>query len=272
VAYVSARGGESPNLWVVGIDGKNSAQITANDSPDLQPHWFPDGRRLGFLSTRQDGLGMWSIDLQSRREELMLQLADDTAIAKTLGNSAIAEASLSPSMTQIVIDVVGPPHANHHIFVSPTKALAPRAVSDPSRWVGYPAWSPDETQIAVELKDGSSTHAAVLDAKTGALRRLTSETGQTWVRSWSPDGQKIAAAVFRQGRWDLRWVDATSGAMGLITAAAAPNTYVRYPEWSPRGDVVVYERGELRGNVWMLRLGRPAPVQKATTGTRDAQP
>jgi hypothetical protein len=32
---------------------------------------------------------------------------------------------------------------------------------------------------------------------------------------------------------------------------------VRYPAWSPAGNLVVYERGELRGNVWMLRL--PAP-------------
>ena len=127
-------------------------------------------------------------------------------------------------------------------------------MSDPSLWLGYPAWSPDETQVAVELKDGSSTHAAVIDAASGAMRRLTKERGQTWVRSWSPDGKKIAAAVFREGRWDLRWVDASSGATGVITAAGPPNTYVRYPEWSPRGDVVVYERGELRGNVWMLRL------------------
>jgi hypothetical protein len=32
------------------------------------------------------------------------------------------------------------------------------------------------------------------------------------------------------------------------------NAYVRYPEWSPRGDLVVYERGELRGNIWLLPL------------------
>ena len=89
---------------------------------------------------------------------------------------------------------------------------------------------------------------------TGVTRQLTNERGQTWVRSWSPDGKRIAAAVFRQGRWNLQWIDAGTGAMGAISGPSAPNVYVRYPEWSPRGDVVVYERGELRGNVWMLRL------------------
>ena len=35
---------------------------------------------------------------------------------------------------------------------------------------------------------------------------------------------------------------------------APPHVYVRYPEWSPRGNVVVFERGELRGNIWTLAV------------------
>jgi hypothetical protein len=30
--------------------------------------------------------------------------------------------------------------------------------------------------------------------------------------------------------------------------------YVRYPEWSARNDIVVFERGELHGNIWTLPL------------------
>ena len=66
--------------------------------------------------------------------------------------------------------------------------------------------------------------------------------------------RKIAAAAFRNGQWDLRWIDAGSGATGIISPSAAPHIYVRYPAWSPKNDLVVYERGELRGNVWMLQV------------------
>jgi Tol biopolymer transport system component len=154
----------------------------------------------------------------------------------------------------MALSVIVPPAANRQIFTSPTGSYHGRPVSDASRWIGYPSWSADENRLAVELKDGSSTHAAVLEIETGAVRQLTNDRGQTWVRSWSPDGKKIAAAVFRGGLWDLRWIDANSGVMGVITPTSGPNTYVRYPEWSPRGDLIVYERGELRGNVWMLAL------------------
>jgi TolB protein len=129
-----------------------------------------------------------------------------------------------------------------------------RALTDGTVSVGYPAWSPDERQLAVEIKDGSSTHAGVINLQTGVLRRLTNERGQTWVRSWSPDSTKIIVAAFRQGVWSVRWIDVTSGQQGTITAAGPPHVYVRYPEWSSRGDVVLFERGELRGNIWMLAL------------------
>jgi Tol biopolymer transport system component len=39
-----------------------------------------------------------------------------------------------------------------------------------------------------------------------------------------------------------------------MTAPVPPRQFVRYPSWSPRGDRVVYERGEMRGNIWMLTL------------------
>jgi Tol biopolymer transport system component len=120
--------------------------------------------------------------------------------------------------------------------------------------VGYPAWSPDERFLAVEIKDGASTHAGVIDVQTGVLRRLTSERGQTWVRSWSPDGRKVAVAALRDGLWSLRWIDVDSGRQGTITPAGPPRVYVRYPAWSPGGGLVLFERGELQGDIWTLQV------------------
>jgi hypothetical protein len=61
-------------------------------------------------------------------------------------------------------------------------------------------------------------------------------------------------ASLRAGTWSLRWVDITTGAGEIITPSLPPNMYMRYPEWSPRGDIIVFERGELSGNIWTLRV------------------
>jgi Tol biopolymer transport system component/DNA-binding winged helix-turn-helix (wHTH) protein len=254
VAYTSTRGGEPPNVWMIGVNGKDGTQLTDNQGPDVQPFWFRDGQRVAFLSARNDGLGLWSVDLATRREALVSDLAALEARVRESASGVMVDSAISGSMTKVAIVMVTLPSANRQLFISPTATPSPRAVTDPSQWLGYPAWSRDEKHLAAELKTGSSTHAAVIDLATGAVRQLTNERGQTWVRSWSPDGKKIAAAVFRSGRWDLQWIDAATGATGEISASVPPNAYVRYPEWSPRGDVVVYERGELRGNIWMVRL------------------
>jgi Tol biopolymer transport system component/DNA-binding winged helix-turn-helix (wHTH) protein len=252
VAYVSTRGGEAPNLWVLDIDGRNGSQITDHDGPDLKPYWFADGRRVAFLSTRGGALGLWQIDLDTRREELLRDLRDFVTDGEAIGS--VAEPALSPSLDKVALSVIVPPHANRQIFLSPANGGSAKPLSDGRQWVGYPAWSRDGRRLAVEVKDGSSTHAAVIDVETGRLTQLTRQRGQTWVWGWSPDGTKVAAAAFRDGRWSLRSIDAETGAMGVIAAPVDPRVYVRYPSWSSRGDVIVYEHGELRGNIWTLPL------------------
>ena len=126
-------------------------------------------------------------------------------------------------------------------------AASPRRLTDVSMSVGYPAWSPDERRIAVEIKDGSSTQAGVLDLETGVIRRLTDARGQTWVRNWSPRwsqsgggraGQKVSGACVHS----TRAVDRTNAESA---PGPPPRVLVRYPDWSARGDLIVFERAEM---------------------------
>jgi Tol biopolymer transport system component len=255
LAYMSSRRGQQPNVWVMRTDGTEARQLTPDATADYWPEWFPDSRRVAFLSTRDGRDGLWSVDVQTRMEQRLFDLT-------TLRNSPdgpivagrLAELRFSPSMTRVALALFVPPTGRRALYVSELEPFAPRVLSDEASGAGYPAWSPDERFIAVELKDGSSTHAGVIDVETGALRRLTNERGQTWVRSWSPDGRKIAAAVLREGVWSLRAIDVASGTETGLTPAERPRTYLRYPDWSRRGDLVVFERAEMAGNIWQLSL------------------
>jgi Tol biopolymer transport system component len=176
------------------------------------------------------------------------------AAGVTRPSGSLAELRFSPSMTRVAFAMRAPPLGWRRLFLTGVAPFAPRPLTDGTTWTGYPAWSPDEQRLAVEVKDGSSTHAAILDVRTGAIKRVTGARGQTWVRSWSPDGRKVAVAALRDGQWSVRWVAADGSGEGEIVPAVAPNVYLRYPDWSARGDVVVFERGELRGNIWALPI------------------
>jgi Tol biopolymer transport system component/DNA-binding winged helix-turn-helix (wHTH) protein len=255
VAYMSTRGGELPNVWVIAAEGGTPLQVTSDETADFKPLWLGDSRRLVYFSNRSQQQGLWTVDIETRREELLFEGKGAAQSQPTIARGArLAEFDFAPKTRRVAISVVTPPEGRRVMYVGAIDGFAPRQLTDGARSVGYPSWSPEERRIAVEIKDGSSTHAGVIDVETGTLTQLTSTRGQTWVRSWSPDGRKVALAALRDGVWSLQWVDVESKRLGIITPASPPHVYVRYPEWSPRGDRVFFERGELRGNIWTLSL------------------
>ncbi len=252
VAYMSTRTGTAPHVWVMDVDGRNRIQVSSDETANFKPNWFPDGQRVAFLSYRGGRLGVWAVDIATRREELWLEATTGRDAAPMRGR--LAEFDLSPSSTRAAFSMITEPAGRRVIYAASLAPFEPRELTDGALSVGYPSWSPDERSLAVEVKDGASTHAGVIDVETGTLRMLTQERGETWVRSWSPDGRKVAFAALRDGAWNLQWTDVTTGQRGDLSAPLPPRVYVRYPDWSPRGDLVVYERGELRGNIWLLQV------------------
>ena len=254
VAYASTRAGEPPNIWIMDLDGRQPQQMTDNGAANHQPRWLPDGRRVAYMSNQRGKYGLWAVDIATRREDVLFDpfgVVGNWNVHGTHGR--LAEVELAPSASRLAFSMI-PATGRRVLYVSPLDRLSPQALTDGTSSVGYPAWSPDERHIAVEVKDGSSTHAAVIDVQSGVMRPITGDRGQTWVRSWSPDGRKVAAAVLRDGLWSLISIDVSTGRQQPMTPASPPHVYVRYPAWSPRGNLVVFERGELRGDIWTLAL------------------
>jgi Tol biopolymer transport system component len=249
---MSIRQGELPNVWVMDADGRNPVQVTADETADHKPAWFSDNRRVAYMSKRGRVGGLWAVDIHTRREELVLDFAGAEKYPTLEGR--LAEFQLSPSMTQVAFSLMTPPHGRRALYVSPAQPFAPRPIGSPSVSAGYPAWSPDERLLAVEIKAGGSVHAGVVDLQTGEMKQLTNVRGQTWVRSWSPNGNRMAVAAQRDGVWSLRWIDARTGEEGAFAPPSPARVYVRYPEWSEQGDRLLFERGEIRGNIWTIAL------------------
>jgi len=72
-----------------------------------------------------------------------------------------------------------------------------------------------------------------------------------------PDSDRILFAGQRGGVWNVWWVSLTIGRESPVTRYTEVDTFVRYPAWSPRGDRIVFENGEVRGNIWCRRFPTP---------------
>jgi Tol biopolymer transport system component len=98
------------------------------------------------------------------------------------------------------------------------------------------------------------TVLGVMPAGGGEFTPLVDAPLENWCNSWSPDDDKIAYAALRDGVWNLYWVSRSTRREQPLTDHKLFRTYVRYPEWSPKGDQIVYEFAGTKGNLFVAEL------------------
>ena len=103
-------------------------------------------------------------------------------------------------------------------------------------------------------------------ADGGTARVLTPEAGEAWVHDWTGDDDRIVFAGQRGGVWNVWSVSRATGRETQITRYTGVHTFVRYPSSSPRGDRVVFELGEVRGNIWLSMVPAAGTAERWVHG------
>ena len=240
IAFNRWRPGSSADIWVCDADGKNLRQVTNSPATDSQASWFPDGSKLAFLSNRSQHMMLWSASLTSGKEELLLDLGD------------VQFAQVSPDATRVAFNFEQDGATN--VWTASLADGHKRQLTFGNEHMGFPTWSPDGNYLAFEWQRGEDAFLMLMSSEGGPATQLTFERGKSWPHSWSADGDKIAFAGQRDGVWNLYWMSRTTKVQKQLTNNTKPNTFLRYPAWSPGGDQILYEYAEVTSNIWMTEL------------------
>ncbi len=84
--------------------------------------------------------------------------------------------------------------------------------------VGFSSWSPDGTQLMIEVLEGDTKHLYLINRNSMGLTRLTNSTGYDQNPKWSPDGKYI---LFKRDQTKLVRIDADGSNETLLYAAHA---------------------------------------------------
>ncbi len=239
IAYNVWRMGADGEIWLVDVDGGNPRQLAAESAAVLG--WLPSGDQLALASKTQGGYRLMKVDVNGGRQTPFSQLNVEARMGR-----------LSPDNREIAFNSRTSGAIN--IWTASLDDGSVRQLTFDQEMMGFPCWSPDGRHLAFEMKRGDDTHIAVIPRGGGSPVQLTFDRGQSWPSGWSPDGDKIAFAGQRDGVWNIRWVSRSAKAQKQVTNYTKPNSYVRYPAWSPRGNQIVYEYAETTGNIWMMEL------------------
>jgi Tol biopolymer transport system component len=273
IAYTASRGGAGTDIWVMNAADGRSMPVTTGDPAitkaaapaNFRPNWMPDSARVAFLNNDAGKTTLQVADLLSRRPEPLMDLGplgprDD---ARRSAINPALDFRLSPDAKQIAFSMTDPATGIPRVNLRRVGEAETRPLSAGDRAESYPVWSPDGRWIASQVRSELGTQVGVRSAEGGPLQVLTPERGEAWIHHWG-DARRLVFAGQRAGVWNVWWVSRETGQETQVTRYTGVNTFVRYPTSSPSGDRIVFELGEVRGNIWLATLPAGSKTERWT--------
>jgi Tol biopolymer transport system component len=222
-------------ICVSKTDASALRTLTNGTAKNWWPRWYPDGRRIGFMSNRTGRPEIWIIDSDG---------SGLRQISFTEGEAQILGFAWSPDGKRLVCTRSGlrADILEADVAWKEQKAIPIAPYSDRTvQFLGC-RWSPDGRQLAFSTGGKGSF---VYEIATGVYRRLSE--GYEREPVWLNDNRR----VILESPYDVSILDTLSGRKKLLfsvspkytnPAAISPDNHtIFYPTWSPEADIWIAE-------------------------------
>jgi len=218
-------------LWLVKSDGSQHQKLTAMDVPEGNPRWSPDGSRIAFTASTEQGTEVFVYWMDSGKYARISQLEySPSGLSWSPDGRWLAfsmfvagkELSLVPPppkpkgaqwadpprvTTRLKHEADGAgylPPGHYHLFVLAAEGGSPRQLtSGPYHHRGAPVWAKDGQHLFFSANrkedweyDFRNSEIYKIDVNTGEVSQLTHRQGPDHSVALSPDGQTLAYLGF----------------------------------------------------------------------------
>jgi Tol biopolymer transport system component len=172
---------DNVEIYVVG-DEAAPVRVTQYQGPDFAPSLSPDGRRIAFVSDREE----------PGNNDIYVMDVDGTNVSRVTTDINIdARPDWSPDASEIVF-------ARHdgdthfEIWVAASDGSGERRLTRNDVDDFAPDWSPDGESIVFQRYVGTNLELFTMHPDGSGVERLTNLPGEDRDPAWSPDGSAIA--------------------------------------------------------------------------------
>ncbi len=222
----------NPDIYVVQGIRQEVTRITTHPATDWVPTWSPDGKRIAFVSDRNNNQSqIWVIDADGKN---LMRLTDgfhDDNPDWSPDGTTIAYHSQRKRTGEYPFGV-----PLYELYLMDSDG------SNQRQLVGEdsiePCWSPGGTRIVFlfSRKLGELPQLHVVDPDGANMRKLTHNIGETASPAWSPDGNSIAY----QHNFQLWIMDSNGENKRKLTIKNPRKVIDSHPTWSPDSKRIVF--------------------------------
>jgi dipeptidyl aminopeptidase/acylaminoacyl peptidase len=217
------------NLWIVDIAGKRVRELTHGNWRDFSPVWSPDGKKIAFLSDRDETTQIHVMWLDTR------EVAQLTHLDRSPGSLRWSPDGKKLAFTQFI------PDDKSILPVKLPKRPKGAKWAKPAVIVDRLSWSRDGRGPTPK----GNNHIFVIDAELGGTpKKITSGEYSHSDPQWSKDGKKIYFSAIRKpdaeylrGDSEIYSVELSTLKIKTLTNRKGPD---RGPRISPDGKWIAY--------------------------------
>jgi TolB protein len=235
IAFSLSEGGPK-RIAVMDYDGRRIRPVSPEGVLSLFPAWFPDGRRLAYVTYRYGRTEVVVHDLQTGRVRSVAFFPGMNAFPSISGDGKSMLLSLSRD-------------GNPEIYRVEVDGSSLKRLTFDKAVEASPAWSPDQKQIAFISDRTGSPQIYVSSARGGRARRVSFTGRYSSSPDWSPKGGEIVFTSMVGGTFQIFVADLQTGENTQLTSGGDNK---EDPSWAPNGRHVVFSEG--RGSSYRLVL------------------
>ena len=259
------------SLWRQRVGSAEARQLTDGPGYDYQPDWSPDGRRIVYVSYRDDAIELRLLDPSSGAST---PLVTDGAVNleprwSPDGGRIAFTSTRYEGRWHVFTATVTPEGRAEHIerVTEDHESGLPRYYYNTVDQYLSPTWSPDGRELIVISNRGHIWGAGSfwrMPARPGGPAREIRDEETNWKArpDWSRDGRRVVYSSYLGRQWNQLWLMTSDGANPLqLTYGEFDATT---PRWSPDGRRIAYVSNQ-GGNtsLWIVAVpgGRRTAVR-----------